>query len=169
MIRILGAAFTIIGCGAVGFLLASNLTYEINCLQGLITVLEGWKNDISYHQSPLPELCRFVRCEESSVIYKFFSELNKELLSNSQPDAKCGISKVLSKFSDLPASCANLLLKLGNGLGKYDSLGQLNEIDSVLCDTKKTLESLKSKYPAQVKCYRMFGICTGITLAILII
>ena len=122
MIRVLGAAFTIIGCGAVGFLLASNLTYEINCLQGLITVLEGWKNDISYHQSPLPELCRFVRCEESSVIYKFFSELNKELLSNSQPDAKCGISKVLSKFSDLPASCVNLLLKLGNSLKEQEQL-----------------------------------------------
>ena len=169
MIRIIGAALTIIGCTTIGFLLATSVKSEIKIIQGLISILMGWKNNIHYYQTPLPELCSSIRSYDTSILRKLFHDFHQQLASNTYHDAHQIMLKVLSGYPELPQSCYNLLQKLGEGLGKYDSTGQLNEIDAVLNEANHILCRLKDNEPSQVKCYRAFGICAGVALAILII
>lgn len=169
MIQIIGAVLVILGCGAIGYIMASNLTLEITTVQNLISILEHWKHSINYHQTALPELCRMTQETESSILGKFFGALHEQLSSLRQFDALQCTELAFSSCPDLPASSKTLLQKLSKCLGKFDINGQIQEIDSVLSEANSILLSLQSNLDSRKKCYRTLGICAGIALAILII
>lgn len=57
MIRLLGAAMLVAGCGGFGFSLASAQRREARMLHRLISVLQEMEWELKYRMTELPELC----------------------------------------------------------------------------------------------------------------
>lgn len=169
MIKMLGAVFIIVGCSAVGFIMAGNLSHEITAVRNLIANLEYWKNAIGYHHTTLPELCMLSHTMDKTVIGDYFRKLGEQLDKLGEIDATQCTVNALSLCPEMPHSCRILLQTLGRGLGKFDMDGQLHEIDAVLEDARNTLSTLLSSHDSRLKCYKTLGICTGVAIAILIV
>jgi len=169
MIKILGVTFIIVGCSSIGFIMAGNLSQEITAVRNLIANLEYWKNAISYHHTPLPELCMLTHSMDRSVIGEYFGRLGEQLNKLGEIDATQCTVNALSLCPEMPPSCRRLLQALGRSLGKFDMSGQLQEINAVLEVARDTLTTLLSSQDSRIKCYKTLGICTGVAIAILII
>jgi hypothetical protein len=61
------------------------------------------------------------------------------------------------------------LQELSAALGCYDLSGQLRQLESLRSKWSKTLEQMEQELSVRVRYFRVFGICTGCALAILLV
>lgn len=169
MIKIIGAAMIVLGCGAFGFKLASDYVKRINSLKQLIWVLDFFTNELQYRLTSLPELCRQASRNSKGAISDFFASLEHELDSQVSPDVERCVSAALYKHKEIPADSVKLLELLGHSLGRFDLAGQLNCLESVKKDAQSLMEKLDSEKELRVRNYKTLAICAGVALAILFV
>ena len=56
MLRLMGAALLVGGCGAVGFSAAGRLARRVGVLRALLGALEGMERELAFRLTPMPEL-----------------------------------------------------------------------------------------------------------------
>ena len=61
------------------------------------------------------------------------------------------------------------LRELSSALGCYDLTGQLRQLESLQSKWSKILEQMECDLSVRVRYFRVFGICTGCALAILLV
>ena len=158
-IKIIGAIFIVAACGGFGFQIAS--TY----LRGL----DYMECDLQYRLTPLPDLCRQAASQCNGSISRLLMNLSAELDEQISPNVSSCMAAVLSKGETLPQYIYDLLMMLGNSMGRFDLAGQLKGLDGVRGECRRHLEALAQNKEVRLRSYKTLGLCAGAALVILFI
>ena len=169
MLRLLGAALLVAGCGGLGFSAAGRLARRVGVLRALLGALEGMERELSFRLTPMPELLEraaespppagelFARCRAR------LDELGERPLSQlwreSVEDTPLGLTG--------PALLA--LEELGDVLGRYDGEEQRAALARTRAELGRALEQAREESEKQGRMYRALGLTAGAMLAILLL
>lgn len=167
--KVIGVVFVIVGCGGVGFCIASVHRQEMRSLRQLVNILDFMACELQQRRTPLPQLCRLCAKEFSKLPGMVFQEFAIEMESQIFPDLSQCMTKTLEKFKDLPPITRRHLLFLGKSIGRFDMDGQLKGLASVRQDCLRELAALEENKDARLRSYQTLGLCAGAALAILLI
>lgn len=169
MLKWIGAALIIIGCGGFGFSLAAVHRREEKSLQLMISGLDFMQCELQYHLTPLPDLCRQTARQLSGSVQALFLNLAKELEDQIRPDAAHCMMAALYKTEDLPRHCQEAAQNLGKTMGKFDLEGQLTGLETVRNQCRGWLDELTNGREVRLRNYQTLGLCAGAALVILFI
>lgn len=167
--KLIGAAFVVIACGGVGFLLAAAYRREIRYLHQLIYALDKMEWELQYKITPLPELCRIAAESCSNTLNKVFDHFTQELENQVFPDAEQCMRIAIEDNSDLPQSIKQMLQMLGSLLGRYDLSGQLQALHAVRTACESALVKLENNKDTRTRNYQTLGLCAGAAIVIILI
>lgn len=157
----------IVGCGGFGFSFASSHRREENTLRQLMQVLNFMECELQYRLTPLPELCRQAGNEAKGVLREVLLNLARELDWQVSPDVTGCMSSALKRSHELPKYARQILIQLGQSLGRFDLPGQLQGLQEVRGACQLALEELGKNRDARLRSYQTLGLCVGAALAIL--
>lgn len=169
MLRLIGAGLIMASCGAFGFGMATQYRREISVLRQFMSSLEFMQQEMAYHLSPLPELCRGAAVQCSGTLRKFWEQTACEMESQIAPDVVSCMNAAGNKVNSLPKYTTQAMDMLSKSLGCFDLSGQQKALQSVgrFCDEK--LAELEANKPQRIRNYQTLGLCAGAALAILFI
>lgn len=163
----IGALLVIAGCGGFGFSVAAGYRRQEHFLRQLIQSLQFMQNELQYHLTPLPELCRQAGKETSGTLRNVFLNLARELDWQTSPDVKSCMSEAIQKSGELPRSFRKHLLQLGHSLGRFDLPGQVQGLQAVMAACEEELNAFRNNREPRLRSYQTLGLCAGAALAIL--
>ena len=169
MLRLIGAGLIIASCGAFGFGMAAQYRREISVLRQFMSSLEFMQQEMAYHLSPLPELCRMAAGETKGILRVVFMNLYRELKWQQLPDAGSCMYAAIQRSGEMPARVRRLLVQLGQTLGRFDLSGQLQGIRAVQKRCEETLEMIRKNRDERLRSYQTLGVCAGAALAIILV
>lgn len=169
MMKWIGAALIIAGCGGCGLMMAKNYRKEERYLRQLQRILERMICELSCRMSPLPQLLRQGADAADGELSKLLLELAEELELQLSPDASCCMGVVLSKHQNIPSHTSSLLGSLGRCLGSFDLDGQLRELQAVHAECGQLLGEHSANRDNRIRNYQTLGLCAGAALAILLL
>lgn len=165
----IGAILIIASCSGYGFLIAAGKRREERLLYQLENILQFMENELNYHLTPLPELCRKAAGEAKGTLCTVFLNLFRELSWQKLPDAGSCMYAAIQRSGDIPARVRRLLVQLGHTLGRFDLDGQLQGIQAVRNRCAEAQTSLRKNRDERLRSYQTLGICAGSALAIILI
>lgn len=165
----IGAILIIAGCGGCGFSLVSKHRKEEKYLRELIDVLHYIANELQYHLTPLPALCRQASRISSGILRNILLDLARELDWQSLPDAGSCMAASLKKNREVPVCLRRLLVQLGHTLGRFDLAGQLQGLQRVQASCQETLNKYITDKDSRLRSYQTLGLCAGVALVILLV
>lgn len=166
-IKLIGSVLIIVGCGGVGFSMASAHRKEESALRRLISVLDHMGCELQYRLTPLPELCRRAAEESGGCIHQVLNTLADELANQSAPDAGSCMKAALNKNPKVPAKAKEILLQLGTSLGRFDLPGQMKGLEAARQTCRQKLDELSDNRDVRLRSYQTLGLCAGAALAVL--
>lgn len=169
MIRYLGAALVIGGCGGFGFAMAAAQKREESQLRQLLRAIEFMECELQFRQTPLPfltENCANLLRGSVSILFSHLSELLK---AHAYPDASACMARAMAETAMLTPGCCEILRELGQTLGQFDLPGQLRDLQAAAAQCRSKLSSLAENRESRMRSYQTLGLCAGATLAILLI
>lgn len=169
ILKLIGAALIIAGCGGIGFRIAANHRQEEKNLRQLIGILDYMECELQYRLTPLPELCRQAAKEFSGLLGKTFAELSLVMEAQALPDLNTCMNAAVEKFPGLTPLTREELLFLGKSVGRFDIEGQLKGLEAVRQDCRRQLEGLSCNRETRLRSYQTLGLCAGAALAILFV
>ena len=159
----------IVGCGAVGLLVASTHRSQSNILRQFIIMLDYMECELKYRQTTLPELCQMAAQNSSGLNKTIFLALFTELNNQVSPDVERCMSAVVQTIDTIPKRLKDTYLMLGQSLGRFDLDGQLKGIEMSKAEAKRVLQEFTSNQENRIRCYQTLSICAGAAIAILFI
>lgn len=168
MIRILGAGMIFFGCGGFGFTMAASNRRDEACLVQLNAGLEYMICELSYRQTPLPELCRGTASICGNQVGVFFLELAKELEKQLAPDVQVCVYEVLERMR-ISGGLRRLLQEVGTTLGRFDLTGQLRGLEGAVRSVELELRRIRDGASQRRRSYQTLGLCAGAAAAILLL
>ena len=166
MIRILGAAAVITGCGGFGISLAAAARKECTMLRILIRAIQEMQWELKYRMTELPELFRLAGESGSGVIREIFLEMAEKLNRREVMDVSAAFLSEVNRI-ELPRKVRRNLKQLAQSLGRYDLEGQLQGLETVRQQCRSDLTELESEGKEQMRCYQTLTVCAGAALAII--
>ena len=163
--RWIGAMLVLVSCGGFGFAIAAQYRVELKTLQRIMVLLDSMECELSYHLTPLPELCRCSGAAAGGAIQRVMVQLALELERQIYPDVAGCMQFALAAEKRIPQISHKLLSMLGQSLGRYDLSGQLNGISAVREQCGKEMNHMEQNH----RSYQTLGVCSGISLVILFI
>ena len=166
MMRYLGAAAVIAGCGGFGFSLAAAARKECGMLRILIRVIQQMQWELKYRMTELPELCRTAAETGNGVIREIFEAMAGKLERREVEDVSAAFMAELNRYT-LPRHVRRNLKQLANNLGRYDLESQLHGLEAVRQQCRADLSEMESERKNQMRCYETLAVCAGASLAII--
>lgn len=166
MVRLLGAALILAGCGGFGFTLSAARRREIRMLRQLIRALQEVQWELKYRMTALPELCRTAAMASGGILKDIFLELAGKLERREVMDLSGSLNAIVSE-REVPRRVKQNLRQLGASLGRYDLEGQLQGLEAVRRQCRKDLKELEENCASQLRSYQTLALCAGAALAIL--
>jgi len=149
--------------------MASTHIREVRTLRKLITILDFMECELQYRLTPLPELCRQSSRETSGILREVLINFACELDDQVSPDVQSCMIAAVSKVKDPPKLTREVLIHLGNTLGRFDLSGQLKGLEAVRQNCRSILGNLEKDKDVRVRSYQTLSLCAGAALAILLI
>lgn len=168
MIRWIGAALLVGGCGGFGIALGAAARREIGMLRGLAAALQEMEWELKYRMTELPGLCTLAAEASRGDLRRFFGELAQKLERREVTDISGCVNGLLWQ-RDFPRRVSRLLGQLGHCLGRFDLEGQLEGLQQVRANCLRELEGLSDTGIQHLRCYQTLLLCGGAALAILFI
>lgn len=169
MIKWIGGILVIAACGGTGMLIAGEYRRELRDLRSLISVLDMMSCELSYHLTPLPELCRKSAAFGSGGVRGALIDLSEALNNQVYPDVCSAMSLVLDNRKSLSRRLRRMLERMGNCLGRFDLSGQLSGIASVRELCAGELSNLEQNRDQRIRSFQTLGLCAGAALVIIFI
>lgn len=166
MMRYIGAALLVGGCGGFGLSLTSACRREKTMLRQLMNALQEMEWELKFRITELPELCRIAGAAAGGKLKPVFWELAGKLDAGEVTDISGSFNAILNS-KDLPRRVRKHLNQLGRSLGRFDLEGQLQGLQAVRLECRKDLKVLEERGPEQLRCCRTLLLCAGAALAIL--
>lgn len=168
-IKLLGAVFIIVGCGAFGFMVAATHRKESASLRSFLVALDVMECELQYQLTPLPTLCQHAGESVNNCVRSMLLALSAELEAQVSQDVDKCVQAVLCQVRDVPKLTAKAFAFMGQSLGKFDLDGQLKGIAMVRQECSRMLEEHTSNQDNRLRCYQTLGICAGAAMAILFV
>lgn len=168
-VKLLGAAFIVLGCGGFGLVITRSIRKETLCLREFITALEFMECELNYHLTPLPQLCRLVSSMISGPICRFFLYLAEELEQQTASGAERCIFLAMERCPDIPPGVCQRIVKLGHSFGVFDLEGQIKCIRAVNEENARIYENMSRNQSVKLRSYKTLALCAGAALVILFI
>lgn len=166
--RWIGAILVFAASGGFGFSMASHYRNELSTLRKMITMLDMMECELSYHLTPLPELCRKTGSAVNGVLKQILYLLAEEMERQICPDVMSCMYYALSTATKVPDSTRKLMGSLGTSLGRFDLTGQLKGIDSVRAQCRQELANMEQNRDQRLRGYQTLGLCAGAALVIIL-
>lgn len=168
MIRLLGAALLMAGCGGFGFTIAAAHRREAGMLRKLISILQELEWELRYRMTELPELCQIAAHGATGPLREIFQELAEKLNRREVSDISGCLNGILCK-QELPKYVQRNLKQLGASLGRFDLEGQIQGLEAVRYQCRMDLEKLEENSVQRLRSYQILALCAGAALVILFI
>lgn len=168
-LKVLGSILIVLGCGGVGFKIASGRRREEQVLRNLIAALDFMECELQYKLCALPELCRTTAAECHGALQTAFLSFSMELEDQISPDVDSCMRSVLARNPQLPKNACEVLQMLGDSLGRFDLIGQLKGLEAVRAECRRRLNALSLNSDVAVRSYKTLGLCAGAAIVILLI
>lgn len=169
MIKLFGGVLIVASCGCFGFLMAGNCYQEQRGLRQWVSALDFMQCQLQYHMTPLPELCRETAQQCTGKVKELFLRLALELDNQIEPDVRGCMKNVLSNMEELPFQVRSAAQALGNSLGRFDSDGQILQLEAARRSGRERLERIGQDAQQRIRGYQTLGVCAGAALAILLV
>ena len=124
-IKFVGAICIVVACSGCGMLMKASHLRMTHRFQDLISILEYMECELQYRCTPLPQLCRQAGERSHGKIQQVFLSLADELEAQISPNVGRCMAAVLDRSSNLEIDLKEILIDLGNDLGKFNLLGQI--------------------------------------------
>ncbi len=167
MLRWIGALLIIMGCGSVGFVMASAHRAEESNVRQLIAALDFMQCELQYRLTALPDLCRLTAAQCSGKLRSVFLTLACELEDQISPDVYHCMNAALAKVSNVPKQTGEHLRILSRTMGRFDLEGQLMGLENARHNCRAALEKLNENRDIRLRSYQTLSLCAGAALAIL--
>ena len=169
ILKLLGVALVIMGCGGVGFRIATNHRQDENDLRQLIGALDYMGYELQYRLTPLPTLCKQAAKECSGRVGNVFLDLSMQMEAQNESDAGACMRAALEHNRGLSANTVESLTHLGRSIGRFDVEGQLKGLEFVRQECRRRLSNLESNRDIRLRSYQTLSLCAGAALAILFV
>lgn len=169
MMKWIGAALIVLGCGSCGFALAASHRKQEQELRQFIGALDYMQCELQYRMTPLPDLCRQTAAQVSGYLRTLFSLLAQELEDQIAPDVGQCMNSAIAKCGSLTDNVSKIAITLGRTLGRFDLDGQLIGLENARRDCRRAVDALSENRDNRLRCYQTLGLCAGAALAILFI
>ena len=166
--RIIGSFLIISGCTLVGAIKFSAEKREIRLIQELVNALNIMICQLEFQRTPLPELCTHV-AKSNNELTDFFLLLENELKTQVLANVSDCVDIVIENIKTFPGCVEELLLLLGDSLGRYDADGQLSQLRHVVAVCCNTLDNLQQRHNKMGKTNQTLWICAGVALAVIML
>lgn len=161
--------FILTGSTSIGFLLSKSYIERLNELKSLQNAVSILQNKIRFTCKPLIEIF-----EELAVIKKNekISEIFKKMaekLKNKKTEVAWNEAVLEERFYlNLKAEDINLILSLGNMLGKTDVEGQMSEINQFCSLINEQIVIAEEEKNKNSKMYKSLGTIIGLAIVIIL-
>lgn len=165
----IGAILVLLCCGGCGFSVASSYRKEEKMYHDLIRIFTYMKTDLQYRLTTLPELCSYVGQGSFGCMGAVFKKFAEELCAWTCPDTASCLRAVLEKEGTLPLAVKNILVELGEVLGRFDMEGQIQGLNMVKADCENALNTLLMQREERIRGYQTLGLCAGAAIVVLFV
>lgn len=165
----LGAICVMVACGGFGFQIAAHQKKESRTLHQLVGILDFAECELQYRLTPLPDLCRKISEVCIGPLKTLFINLGAELEEQISPSVSSCMRAAIAATDALPKQTGEVLMLLGDSLGKFDLNGQIRGLESVRSECNRRLDYLTENQDVRLRSYKTLGLCAGAALAILFI
>ncbi len=163
MLKILGAVMTGFACGYFGFRMSMSLKTRQANLSNIIASLEMLESEISFSVNKLKKA--FLRADRNGIFTLAAQTMDEKGIKNAWTEAvNCSRAKLCLTDAD-----ADILLMLGNSIGKTDTDDQIKNIKYIKSLIKEQEKQAQEEYSRFGRVYRNGGVLTGLMLIILLI
>ena len=168
MLKWLGATLIVGACCAWGLWSAFLLRRQETELRELLGMLEFMENELSHHQTPLPELFEAAGKFGRGAVAPVILETAEQLRLQKFPDAVNCMRYALSQCPTM-AQTRQVLELMGRSIGRFDLDGQCDSFERVKEECTRLLLVHCDGLELRMRTYRILGLCAGGTLAILLL
>ena len=166
--RLSGAVLILVGCAGMGFSAANLCHTRVRVIRNFLHLLDAMIADLGYRVTPLPELCASAVDSSSvfaGVMHRYSEALEAQVAPNPRECMEFALAQVNSPCPEFSAC----LRALASVLGCHDLTGQLRLLEGLKTHWNKTLEHMEADLCLRARNLRIFGICAGCALAILLV
>lgn len=171
MLKIIGAIMICSGSTAIGISAANRLSLRICVLNIWMSVLDMMHSEIKFLLTPINELMKKCRENAGEPVKTFFDECIR--MGDEAPDISfCSAwSSALSRadYLQLTGQEKQILLDLGNTLGRYDANEQAVRIEHLRKVVEARAKAAENEKGRLGKLYGSLGVACGIALVIVFI
>ena len=170
MIRFLGAALLMAGCGGLGLSAVNRLDGRVQDLRELSAGLEILLRELGFRLAPLPEALEAASGGTQGRSAQFFSFCAKETRQLAGTPFRTLWSSGLDQCPlGLSREDRELLEQLGPVLGRYDGDSQRQAVENVLAGLSRQQVRAEDDRRRLGRVYGVLGLTAGLFLALVLI
>ena len=170
MIRLLGAALLILGCGGLGMSAMNRLDSRVRDLRELSAGLEILQRELGWRLSPLPDALEAAAGgthERAAGFFAFCARGSRQLAGTSFRTLwSRGLEQCPLRLSREDRA---LLEQLGTVLGRYDGDSQRQAVENVLTGLDRQRAQAEDDRRRLGRVYGVLGLTAGLFLALVLI
>ena len=169
MIRIMGAALLILGCGGLGLSAVNRLDGRVRDLRELSAGLEILQRELSFRLSPLPEALEAAAGgthERAAGFFAFCARGAKQL--DGSPFRTFWSGELERSPLRLSREDRALLEQLGPVLGRYDGESQRQAVENVLAGLSRRQAQAEDDRRRLGRVYGVLGLTAGLFLTLML-
>lgn len=168
-VRLLGAAFLIVGCYTMGKTGANRMKHNSKMLRELIAGLNAIEQELVCRTLPLPALLEHAARNTAGIVRDLFivcaGDLDRGTMSFST--IWCNVIETFYPLQDGPEKEA--LSQLGNVLGRYDTESQRKALSRTIAKLSAYSAETDKQCKHKSRVYGAVGLTAGLFIAILLI
>lgn len=163
----IGAIFILTGCGGFGLSMVCQQRHQEKLLGQFLEVVNFMAWELSYHLTPLPELCRQAAGEVGGSLRGVLLSLCRELDTKASPEVSGCMKKALADHRELTGPVRRLLFQLGRTLGRFDLPGQLQGLEALAASCRREQQKQQKNREDKLRSCQTLCLCAGAALVIL--
>ena len=169
--KIAGLVFVICASSWTGFRMANALRSKCQMIEQLLTAMQILYQEIVVCATPLPQAFAIVSVSSKGDIRLLFSEISKRLDQTRWLTPCAAMTACLDTIPSLinETEICDLLINFASAIGKYDRDAQKITIDQSKIRLETMRMQAEQNRSMKSKSYKVLGICTGLSVAILLL
>ena len=168
MLRLLGSVLVLGAASAVGFQMAASVNREVQTVRQLCSALDVMQREIRWNQRSLPQLCRMLQQLSSGPVARMFADAAGQLEQGSEQTVAEIFDWSMQRHAIAPDAAA-LFLTMAATLGRYDPEQQALAVAGTYEQMCSLCRSKEAQRSAACRRLRLFGVCGGAALVILLL
>ena len=155
------------GSTSVGFLISKRYSDRVKELTSFANLINILQNKIKFTHKPLSEALEEIsEIKENSKITQIFLKASKKIQNQKTEDAWREALQEESFFLNFTNEDINIILNLGNVVGKTNIEGQMSELNQFSCLIKNQIKKAYEEQKKNDKMCKSLGTIIGLAIAV---